>query len=123
MSEVIVPKEFKTHSKINIVGNIYTIKSIKEEEMVDLDDNKLYGFCAPAIREIFIAEDLISDTDYKEQLQATLLHEILHAILYNTGADEAFSTKSEEEAVVKALSNGLNVLGLGKVLVEEYLDD
>ena len=55
----------------------------------------------------FTGDDLsIKLKSAEERMSSTLVHEIIHAILYVTGVKEFLSTK-QEEAVAYALEHGL----------------
>lgn len=122
MPEIKIPESIKTFDKkINIVGNEYTINVASKEDMTLESGSSAYGVCIHPMRDIFVSEDLIDDDRFQEHLQETFLHEIIHAILAHTGTTDNLVTSNDEEAVIKAISNAFNVLGVGEKLVEEYL--
>lgn len=72
------------------------IKELEKESNVDL-----YGITTHGILEIVLQPD-VADTVLRE----TLLHEVLHAVLFNTGISDRMTDKAEEH-LVRALSPAL----------------
>ena len=70
----------------------------------NVDKEKSYGEMQGAERVIKIKESLKGPV-----FEATLLHEVLHGILYTTGHSELF-TVEQEEALVLALEHGISPL-------------
>lgn len=83
---------------VNILGVQF------EVERVELEG--LHGQC-------FYDQRLIQlDSRYDEQTTAaTLLHEVLHAILFQSGQSAAINSESREEGIVRALEHGLTLAG------------
>lgn len=72
------------------------IKELEKENNADL-----YGFTAHSFLEIAVSPDM-ADLMVRE----TVLHEVLHAVLYTTGISNRFSENAEEH-LVRALSPAL----------------
>jgi len=88
--------------KLNVGGHNYTIMITPLEH--EDDDKELYGRHLVKNNIILINEE-IDDSRQKE----TLVHEVLHAICYNTGLEHS-------ERMIEALSNGLFQLGVADYL-------
>ena len=84
---------------INIMGIPFEIKYPKKMS------KDVLGETRGTSREILIKPELQG-----EVFEATLLHEIVHAVLYVSGIAELFETEKEEEAIVVALEHGLSQL-------------
>ena len=82
-----------------------------EDSVCDPDDKEreeLAGLTTGAQRTIQVSTSVNLS---EELIESTLLHETLHAILYNTGISEVLSELSNEkleEGLVIALENGLS---------------
>jgi len=100
-----------THKEYILPATIkigYQDIKVSEEDLVDSQ-----GCYQAELSKIRIKEGL----DGREQLN-TVLHEILHAIVYTYGLKKDFKTDEEEEKIVNALGNGLTeVLVRNKELV------
>jgi hypothetical protein len=94
--------------KIPIMGIPFTITFPVK---VDKKDNHV-GESDGTERTIKVKKSLTDDVK-----RSTLLHEILHSILYVTGQAENL-TEKQEEAIVLALEHGLDPL---VTLKEEYI--
>jgi len=88
--------------QLNVGGHNYTIMITPLEH--EDDDKELYGRHLVKNNIILINEE-IDDSRQKE----TLVHEVLHAICYNTGLEHS-------ERMIEALSNGLFQLGVADYL-------
>ena len=88
--------------KLNIGGHLYKIAELplKHED----DTKELYGRHLVKENIILINSDIETSRKYE-----TLIHEVLHAIHYNTGLDH-------DERQIDAISNGLFQLGVGDYL-------
>jgi Zn-dependent peptidase ImmA (M78 family) len=88
--------------KLNIGGHLYKIAELplKHED----DTKELYGRHLVKENIILINKDIETSRKYE-----TLVHEVLHAIHYNTGLDH-------DERQIDAISNGLFQLGVGEFL-------
>lgn len=87
---------------INIMGQDYPI------EYVDLTEQDVWGLHLHDSRSIQIHEGL---TGYDER--STILHETIHAILFEAGI-HGMITKKLEEAICRSVENGLMRSGLIK---------
>tara|TARA_R110000824_G_scaffold151672_1_gene322717 strand:- start:39 stop:365 length:327 start_codon:yes stop_codon:yes gene_type:complete len=88
--------------EISIGGHVY---KIVVQELKHEDPKKtLYGRHSVDDNIIYISDSIV--TSRKEE---TLIHEVLHAIFYNTGLDH-------NEHQIEAISNGLFQLGIGEYL-------
>lgn len=88
--------------KLKIGGHPYEIlvSDLKHEDPT----KELYG--RHEVRENII---YINDTIAPSRMEETLIHEVLHAIFYNTGLEH-------DEKQIEAISNGLYQLGIGDYL-------
>ena len=88
--------------KLNIGVHLYKIAELplKHED----DTKELYGRHLVKENIILINSDIETSRKYE-----TLIHEVLHAIHYNTGLDH-------DERQIDAISNGLFQLGVGEYL-------
>lgn len=70
-------------------------------------EDPLLGFCSSATEAIYLAPDLGRHTE-----RATLVHEIFHALVTNSGMGEQYGTRkvSEEEAILALDTGWLGVL-------------
>lgn len=86
--------------KLTICGRKYTIKR------ADIGEN--FGLCECATGVISIDKDLEKHSNIPAELIE--LHEIIHAILFETGLTSLFP-ENVEEAVVSGLAIQLHVIG------------
>ena len=88
--------------KINIGGHEYEIlvTELKHEN----PRKELYGRHEVKENIIYINDEIAAS-----RMQETLIHEVLHAIFYNTGLEH-------DERKIEAISNGLFQLGIGDYL-------
>ena len=90
---------------ITIGGHKY---SILLKDLVHEDDDKtLYGRHMVDANIIYLNKN-IEESRKKE----TLIHEVIHAILYNTG-------QKHKEPMIEAISNGFFQLGIGDYIWEQ----
>ncbi len=83
-------------SSVNILGQTYTVSISK------LPDG-LHGQCDTEKYAITISEN-----QDEVNIKKTLLHEVVHAILHQTGWEYAIDdSKISEEGIVRALEHGL----------------
>lgn len=87
-------------STINVMGKGYKVV------YANLDPDT-YGECHGPKSEIRINRDASP-----EQKRATLVHELIHAILYETGLNHVLEDHNLEEALVRATEHGLLRSGL-----------
>jgi len=85
---------------------VYTIiaDAVRMAECEKESREELFGMTLHKSLEIIIQPDA-ADTVIRE----TLLHEVLHAVLYNTGISDRMTEKTEEH-LIRALSPALFVL-------------
>lgn len=103
------PKDFQEYILPKIIYLGYQDIKIVQEDLVDAQ-----GCYQAEQSKIRIKEGM----EGREQLN-TVLHEILHAIVYAYGLKKEFKTDEDEEKIVNALGNGLTeVLVRNKELVE-----
>jgi|TARA_R110002050_G_scaffold81421_3_gene174083 Zn-dependent peptidase ImmA (M78 family) len=88
--------------KLDIGGHVYKIVVLPLEH--EDSDKELYG--RHLVKENII---LINEGIEQSRKLETLIHEVLHAICYNTGLEH-------NERQIEALSNGLFQLGIGEYL-------
>lgn len=86
--------------EVNILGRTY---KIRQKQMKD------YGLCDYDNKCILLKTGMSTT-----QREETILHEVLHAILYESGIGFKFDT-STEEAVVRALEHGLYQAGFKRI--------
>lgn len=86
--------------KLNICGRKYTIRR------GDIPGN--FGLCDSNKATITIAEDLELHTDIPPE--TIILHEVIHAVLYETGLTNTVKDRIEE-AIVHGLALGLSRVG------------
>jgi hypothetical protein len=103
-------KAIKASSKITVpvLGVPFEVQFVK-----DVDAEHSYGETEGPERRIKVKKSLPPD-----MLEATLLHEIIHAILYTSGVGEMLN-ENLEEAIVVALENGLSQLYQRKSLTSD----
>lgn len=82
---------------VHVCGHRIPVK-VHRRAMVDDNDDPLLGAFRSDVLEIHLARH--------ENWRSTLLHEITHAILFLTGANQGLSLNTEERLVV-AIENGL----------------
>lgn len=74
--------------------------SSKSKHLKNEDGVECQGRCVYDKARIYISRDLSDDV-----LEDTLIHELLHAVLSVTGADEAYGrSEKTEERIVKAIT-------------------
>ena len=96
---------FRLPKQVPVLGRPYVIKRVRMAE---------YGACHFDLAEIHIRWGLKGD-----ELAETFLHELLHAILYESGADHRWSA-STTESIVRALEHGLKrSLDLNHIVVRK----
>lgn len=88
--------------KLEVGGHPYEILFDK----LTHEDNRKELYGRHLVKENVI---LINEEIAHSRQQETLVHEILHAIFYNTGL-------KHDERIIEALSNGLHQLGVGDYL-------
>ena len=86
--------------KLKICGRNYIIRR------ADIGDN--YGLCEPAVGVISIDKDLEKHSTIPYDLVE--LHEILHAVLFETGLTSLLP-ENVEEAVVSGIAAQLHAIG------------
>ena len=90
--------KYKLPDSVPILGEDFTVKS---EEMKDAAGDTMGGH-----RRIRID---FSDHDSQDEVESTLLHETMHAILYVSGVSNLLE-ENVEEAIIVALEHGLHKL-------------
>ena len=76
------------------------IVSPRSKHLVHEDGSRLVGRCVYTTCSIYLSRDLAPDV-----LEDTLLHELFHATLYVTGAEEVYgASHAKEERFVAALT-------------------
>lgn len=104
-------KQVFKNRTINIFGSKYNIKYV--DEVVDSDNNWMYGITDICNKVISISTKLpCGKPIQKEELEFTLVHEILHAIL-NSGQYNGYSN---DEPLVEWIARCLVSLRKQKVL-------
>lgn len=91
----------RRRSSIYVLGHKMRIK--RKPRLFSEDGQELCGYCDFEKREIWL-----SDSEKVDQ-GATLLHEVIHAILYYSGQGAVMEVK-DEETLVTALEHGLKPL-------------
>tara|TARA_R110002051_G_scaffold184296_2_gene253695 strand:+ start:719 stop:1024 length:306 start_codon:yes stop_codon:yes gene_type:complete len=92
----------KRSRSLNIGGHLY---AVIEQPLVHKEENKeLYGQHAVKHNIIRLNEEVTHSRKVE-----TLVHEVLHAIYFNTGLEH-------NERQIEAISNGLHQLGVGDFL-------
>lgn len=101
----------KGNKKIDIFGTKYTIKYVKE--VVDRDDCWIYGHTDSINKVIRISTTLPNGKPVqKEELEFTLLHEVLHALLLSG----QYINSSNDEPLVEWLARCIHSLKKQNVL-------
>lgn len=90
--------------RIKVCGVWFSIQYV--EGLVDEKGEAMSGDCAPTTRKIRICT---AQNDTPELIEATLLHEVLHAILFVTGQSQHLKS-DREEGLVLALEHGLSTI-------------
>lgn len=81
------------HTKINVLGVDYTVK--EDDVLNDEDLEGLGGYCNFNEKTIIINKKLNNDGREREK-QATIRHEIIHAVLHESGLDVSSWGRNEE---------------------------
>jgi hypothetical protein len=109
-----VQRRKKSHPEVlEISGHPFTIEYYDEipgtEAKTKDEEETVYGDCDITRRRIRIS---LKHNETDEQLERTLLHEILHAILGLSGQAERLEGENneQEEGIVVALENALDLL-------------
>ena len=112
-------KKTSTHKKGYVTHKVGSILEIpvfgipfKVQFVEEVDKDNSYGETEGPERTIKIRQSLPP-----ELLEATILHEICHAVLYTAGVSELLD-ENLEEAIVVAMENGLSQLYQRKSLSE-----
>ena len=66
--------------------------------------------CGTTDRQGRIIEISLKENETDDQLESTILHEIIHAILYASGNHALINDEDKEESIVLALEYGLHQL-------------
>jgi hypothetical protein len=92
-----------TPTSVRVGPYTYVVKVDKDriKELEKESDTDLYGITTHGLLEIVLQPD-VADMVLRE----TLLHEVLHAVLFNTGLSDRMTDKAEEH-LVRALSPAL----------------
>lgn len=83
--------------KIYIMGSVWTLHDTKKT--VYLDGVEVYGYCDYALKELHVAKN--------EEYFSTLIHEMIHAILWESGLNNAKINNDIEEVLCEVLSRQL----------------
>lgn len=94
---------------VNIAGKQYTI------QRGNLDAAQAWGLCDPANSQIHISESLEATT--KLPIEVIELHEILHAVLFETGLTSLLEEQIEE-ALVQGVALQLHNAGYRRVTLK-----
>ncbi|MBA2680996.1 MAG: hypothetical protein H0U76_21695 [Ktedonobacteraceae bacterium] len=89
---------------VKVLGVKFRVKYV--DGLVNSKADALYGDCDGPGHTIRICTKL---NKTPQACEATLMHEVIHAILYLTGQSELLS-EDREEALVLSLENGLSKL-------------
>ena len=89
--------------KLDIGGHEYKVKFMDGEKHGE-GNKYLFGMNNPRTCEIFLDEKLVTS-----RRNETFLHEVIHAILVNTGC-------AHDEGLIETLANGFHQLGVGEYL-------
>ncbi len=89
--------------RISVLGQEYLV--FLDPVVLDDDGSELCGYMDTDCHEIHISASKCASTDVQE---ATLLHEVVHAVLHQSGLSRM--TEEMEEALVRALEHGLHPL-------------
>jgi hypothetical protein len=98
-------KKSKASEIVNILGVPFTVQYV--DRLKDTDNSSLSGETDGSQHLIKISK---SENATSDRVEMTLLHEIIHAILYISGQSAAIDNNSLEEGIVLALENGLHQL-------------
>jgi hypothetical protein len=96
--EFMAVSKYKLPPHLIICGKKVLIKRVKR--LTDYDGNELAGMFDSEKLAIFVSKSV------RHNHRDTLLHEIIHAILFFSGHNELLGEK--EEALVRALEHGLS---------------
>ena len=111
MKKVTKTMKAKTRAKKNVDGNVrvvnilgtdYTIEEKTVKEDTKLENSE--GYCDPSIKKIVVLREseggLLEAGDFEKVKQATIIHETLHAFLFESGINDN-ALKGVEELVVE----------------------
>lgn len=89
--------------KVSILGTEYEITVMSEEQDPKLKDN--YGYCDPSVKQIIVSNfsDLIESNDSWADLDEfrnkVIRHEIIHAMMYESGLSDQCEFAMNEELI------------------------
>lgn len=87
---------------VNILGTDYTVEEKTVKEDAKLENSE--GYCDPSIKKIVVLREseggLLEAGDFEKVKQATIIHETLHAFLFESGINDN-ALKGVEELVVE----------------------
>lgn len=106
-----------TPTRVKVGAYTYTVKvdADRIKELEKESETDLYGITSHGILEI-----ALHPTVAPMVMRETLLHEVLHAVLYNTGVADRMTDKNEEH-LVRALSPALFALLRDNPALIQYL--
>jgi hypothetical protein len=106
-----------TPTSVRVGPYTYVVKvdADRIKELEKESESDLYGITTHGILEI-VLQPAVADMVMRE----TLLHEVLHAILFNTGLSDRMTDKAEEH-LVRALSPALFALLRDNPNLVQYL--
>ena len=91
------------YGKVSILGTEYEINVMSEDKDPKLKEN--YGYCDPSVKQIIVSNfsDLIESNDSWADLDEfrnkVIRHEIIHAMMYESGLSDQCEFAMNEELI------------------------
>jgi hypothetical protein len=98
-------RNYKAKEIVDILGIPFDVEYV--EKIKDIEDGLLSGESDGSRHKISISK---SENQTEDHIESTILHEIIHSILYISGQNATLANMAIEEGIVLALENGLHKL-------------
>jgi len=98
-------RKYKSKEIVDVLGIPFEIDYV--EKIKDTEDGLLSGESDGSRHKILISR---SENETEDRIESTILHEIIHSILYISGHNASLANMAIEEGLVLALENGLHKL-------------
>ena len=114
--------------KINVLGHIYDVKIIKENEIPEDLKTKhetMSGLCENFSHELIVFQDEAKPANYRRLdlfEEKVAKHELLHAYFHKSGLSKLIS-EDTEEAIVDMLAINFNLIASNVSLIYEFFHD
>jgi len=99
---------------MKICGHNYRIKFMPKLREYDIETRTYSGKEVYGQTNYDLGQIEINTSLPKSVQEATLIHEILHAMIFHT-----YSRNNHDEAIIQALANGFYQMGAGRYLIEK----